>query len=144
MAAVPITIGPHETLARAYELMTLNGIRRLPVVSGGRIAGIVTLSDVLAMKPSDPARRLSLAEVAAALDRLVVSTVMSKEPVCVFDSDTVGHAAELMLEHKVGGLPVIDTSHRLQGLVTASDLFRLMAQRWRDDNLRFSGARSSD
>ncbi len=135
-----ISVGPYDSLAQAWELMSVNRIRRVTVMDGDDLAGILTQRDILNAKPGDPGRRLSLAEVAEALDRLVVSTIMTRDPISAFDNDTVGHAAELMLEHKIGGLPVIDTRRKVVGLVTESNIFRLLADRWRDDNLIFSGA----
>ena len=139
MTATLVTVSPYDTLARAYELMMAHRIRRLPVLDGERLVGIITLSDLLEVKQSDPGHRLGLAEVAQELSRLVVSTVMRSKPVCIFDNDTVGHAAELLLQHKIGGLPVIDADQRLVGILTESNLFQLLAQHWRDDNLIFSG-----
>ena len=139
-----ITVSHYDTLARAYELMTLNQIRRLPVLDDKQLVGIITLSDLLAVKPSDPARRVPLDEVAISLSRLVVSTGMSKDPICIFDYDTLGHAAELMLEHKIGGLPVVDAGRHVVGLITESNVFRLIAKRWHEDNLLLSGARVTD
>jgi len=141
MSTTLVTVGPYDSLAQAWEQMSRSGIRRLPVVENGELRGILTLTDLLALREPDPTHRRSLAEVAAELDRLVVSTAMSRDPVCVYANDTVGRAAELMLEHKVGGLPVLDLQGRLCGVVTESDLFALMARQWRDDNLVFSGAR---
>ncbi|MEX2480183.1 MAG: CBS domain-containing protein [Gammaproteobacteria bacterium] len=136
-----ISVSPYDSLARAWELMMTNQIRRLPVLDDGRVVGIVTQTDILNAKSADPAHRLALAEVARELDSLIVSTVMTKNPITIFDNDTAGHAAELMLEHKIGGLPVVDTQGTLLGLITESNLFRLLARRWREDNLIFSGAR---
>ncbi len=139
MTATVITVSPYDSLARAYELMMTNRIRRLPVLNGGGLVGIITLSDLLEAKQPDPTHRLSLAEVAHELARLVVSTIMRPQPICIFDNDTVGHAAELMLDNKIGGLPVIDTEQRLVGMLTESNLFQLLAKQWRDDNLIFAG-----
>jgi CBS domain-containing protein len=136
-----LSVNPYDSLARAWELMMTNQIRRLPVIDDGRLVGIVTQSDILNAKPADPAHRLALADIARELDTLIVSTVMTKRPITIFDNDTVGHAAELMLEHKIGGLPVVDTEGKVIGLITESNLFRLLARRWREDNLIFSGAR---
>jgi len=136
-----LSVTPYDSLARAWELMMTNHIRRLPVIDEGRLIGIVTQTDILNAKPADPAHRLALADVARELENLIVSTVMTKNPISIYDNDTVGHAAELMLEHKIGGLPVIDTEGNLVGLITESNLFRLLARRWREDNLIFSGAR---
>ncbi|MGE0485946.1 MAG: CBS domain-containing protein [Gammaproteobacteria bacterium] len=136
-----LSVGPYDSLARAWELMMTNRVRRLPVLDEGRLVGIITQTDVLNAKPADPAHHLALADVARELDTLTVAPVMTRDPLCIYDNDTVGHAAELMLEHKIGGLPVVDTSGALVGLITESNLFRLLAQRWREDNLIFSGAR---
>jgi len=144
MTTTVVSVSPYDTLARAYELMTTHRIRRLPVLDGDRLVGIITLSDVLEVKQSDPGHRLGLAEVAQELARLVVSTTMRSKPICIFDNDTVGHAAELMLENKIGGLPVTDTEQRLVGMLTESNLFQLLAQRWRDDNVIFSGVAARD
>ena len=141
MTPSPLTVTPYDTLARAYELMMTERIRRLPVLDGERLAGIITLSDLLALRQPDPGHRKSLAQVAQELDRLVVSTAMQRDPICVHDNDSIGHAAELMLEHKIGGLPVLDAEHKLVGVITESNLFRLLAEHWRTDNLIFSGAR---
>ncbi len=141
MTASVITVGPYASLAEAWQTMSDKQIRRLPVIEDGRLLGIITQSDILNAKPSDPARRMNLADVAAQLDKLVVSVVMTREPVCVFANDTVGHAAELMLEHKIGGLPVLDTQRQLCGVITESNIFRLLARQWREDNAVFSGAR---
>lgn len=135
------SVGPYDTAARAYELMREHRIRRLPVVQDGRLVGILTLSDLLALETPDPGHRRGVGEIAGELAKLVVGVVMTRDPVCVYASDTVGRAAELMLEHKVGGLPVRDADARLVGVVTESDLFRLLAESWRNDNLIFSGAR---
>jgi acetoin utilization protein AcuB len=139
MTSTVIAVSPYDTLARAYELLMANRIRRLPVLEGERLVGIITLSDLLEVKQSDPAHRHSLQEIAQELARLVVSTVMRAKPICIYDNDTVGHAAELMLENKIGGLPVIDANERLVGVLTESNLFQLLARQWRDDNLIFSG-----
>ena len=140
MKAPAISIGPYDSLAVARESMATHGVRRLPVVHDGKLTGIITLSDLLRAQTGDPARRVNPNEIVAELDRLTVVTTMTRDPVCVFDNDTVGRAAELMLEHKIGGLPVVDVSQALVGVVTESDIFRLLAERWRADNVIFSGA----
>jgi acetoin utilization protein AcuB len=139
MTATVITVSPYDTLARAYELMITNRVRRLPVLDGARLAGIITLSDLLEVKQPDPTHRHNLADVAQELGRLVVSAIMRPQPICIFDNDTVGHAAELMLDNKIGGLPVMDADAHLVGMLTESNLFQLLAKCWRDDNLIFSG-----
>lgn len=142
MSVFLITVSPDDTLARAYELMRINSIRRLPVVEGSDLVGIITLSDVLAIKHPDPAHRIPLDEIASELSQIYVRTIMVRDPVCIYTNDTLGHAADLMLEHKIGGLPVIDADKNIVGLITESNIFRMLAKCWREGNLIFSGARA--
>ncbi len=130
-----ITVEPYQSLAEAYELMKKNQIRRLPVVKNGKLEGIITVSDILDAKPSDVSHALSFESVAESLSKIIVELVMTEEPIVIYQSDTVGHAAELMLEHKIGGLPVLDARHELAGLITESDIFRKLAGQWRQETL---------
>lgn len=125
---------PYETLAEAYSTMCLRGIRRLPVVEHGRLVGILTRSDILEAKPSEIGHGVDFDAVMHDLDRVTVGVAMHRDPVAIFEADTLGHAAELMLEHKIGGLPVLDARNELVGVITESDLFRLVAAQWREDN----------
>lgn len=128
------TAGPYDTLAEAYSTMCLRGIRRLPVLEHGRLAGIITRSDILEAKPTDIGHAVDFSTVAESLDRITVGVAMRRAPVFVYEADTVGHAAELMYTHKIGGLPVLDARETLVGVITESDLFRLIAQQWRLEN----------
>lgn len=139
MSACPITVDAYQSLAEAYELMRDKHIRRLPVISNKKLKGIITLKDILEAKQPDVTHRLSLEEVIGTLSDIVVELAMSKEPVSVYRTDTLGHAAELMLENKIGGLPVIDIKGDLVGLITESDIFRKLAHAWREDNMREIG-----
>ncbi len=126
-----LTLGKYDSLAQAYEKMASNHIRRIPVVEHDRLIGIITLSDILQFKPVEIGRYLSFKELSETLDNLIVELVMTADPIVVYQTDQVGYAAELMLENKIGGLPVLDASKNLVGLVTESDIFRLLARQWR-------------
>lgn len=130
-----LTVSLYDTLAQAHEIMAKNKIRRLPVVDKHKkLAGIITLKDVLEAKPSDVRHTMYIEDIYAHLSRLTVSTAMTANPVTIYQTDTVGHAAEVMLEHKIGGLPVLDADGNLAGVVTESDIFRLLVRRWREEN----------
>jgi acetoin utilization protein AcuB len=126
-----ITLEKYDSLAEAYEKMTANHIRRIPVVEHGKLIGIIALSDILQFKPVEVGRYLSFKELSETLDDLIVELVMTADPIVVYQTDQVGYAAELMLDNKLGGLPVLDSSGNLVGLVTESDIFRLLARQWR-------------
>lgn len=130
MTPEPITVAPDAALVTAYELMTENEIRRLPVVEKDELVGIITLSDVLGAIPSlredlDTETKLSLT------DRRV-RMVMTWDPVTVDPEDTIQEAAERMLEYQVSGLPVV-SGGRPVGIITESDIFRLVVESWADE-----------
>jgi CBS domain-containing protein len=117
------TIGPDDTLHVADGMMSLGGIRHLPVVSGGALVGILTHRDILRA----PASFVGLASDArAALKALIVRDVMTREVVTIDANATVEEAAARLLKHKVGCLPVLERGD-LVGIVTTSDLLHGIA-----------------
>jgi CBS domain-containing protein len=122
MTRDPLTIDPGLTVSGAYQLMKDSGIRRLPVVDGGRLLGIVTLGDLRAAVAS-PEANLNIFEMAFHMQRFTVMQIMTHEVVTVTPDTSIEVACELMLKHKIGGLPV----------VTESDIFRLVAQHWSEN-----------
>lgn len=127
MTTEPITIPRDTTLPVAYQLMRLNHIRRLPAVNDeGRLVGIVTMGDVREARPKE-SMRLSFWEMHDLAANLEVQTFMTVEPVTVTPDTSIKQAAELMLEHKVGGLPVVEDD-AVVGIITESDIFRVLVQ----------------
>lgn len=134
-----ITIDQYATLAEAYEIMVKNKIRRIPIVIDKKLVGIITMSDILEAKPSDVGHSLNSDEMNELLSTITVDTVMTKKPLEIYQTDTLGHAAEMMLDEKIGGLPVLDANRNLVGLITESDIFRTVVKKWRDDNILTAG-----
>lgn len=134
-----ITIDRYATLAEAYEIMVKNKIRRIPIVIDKKLVGIITMSDILEAKPSDVGHSLNSDEMNELLSTITVDTVMTKKPLEIYQTDTLGHAAEMMLDEKIGGLPVLDANRNLVGLITESDIFRTVVKKWRDDNILTAG-----
>lgn len=116
------TIKISGTLPEAHALMKEKKIRRLPVLDEGKLVGIVTLGDIREASPSD-ATSLSIYELNYLLAKLDVKSIMSREPLTVSPSTKLSEAAKLMLNHKIGGLPVVD-GDKLVGIITESDIFR--------------------
>lgn len=136
MSRPAASVDVYASLAEAYSTMCLRGIRRLPVIEHGRLTGIITRSDILEAKPTELGHAIGFDAVMHSLEGLTVGVVMRRTPVAVYEADTVGHAAELMLTHKIGGLPVLNARDEVVGVITESDLFRLIAAQWRADNAR--------
>lgn len=122
MSKEVVAITPHQSLPEAHDLMKKNKIRRLPVVDGGELVGILTLGDLREAGPSD-ATSLSIFELNYLLARLTVDKIMTRDPLTVTSTTGLTEAAKLMLHHKIGGLPVIDKGE-LVGVITESDIFR--------------------
>jgi acetoin utilization protein AcuB len=123
MTRDPITLSPDDTLGRAAETMARRNVRRIPLVEHEALVGIVAKSDVLSACPPDfnpfSAEALSLLPLTTPLRQ-----IMSAKPVTVRPDTPIEVAAQLMVEHKIGGLPVV--SERLAGILTESDLFRAL------------------
>ena len=113
----------------AYNLMMKHGIRRLPVIRGEELVGIVTLGDLREARPS-PATSLSIYELNYLLGKLTVAEVMTHQPYTVTPATGIQKAARLMFERKVSGLPVVDEHNRTVGIVTESDIFRMLIDQW--------------
>lgn len=128
MTPHPISIDPKTTLPDAHRLMQDSHIRRLPVVERCKIVGIVTLGDIREAEPSR-ATTLSIYEVHYLLSKLTVERIMTRNPITIAPDQTIRDAARLMLQHKIGGLPVVEPqSGKLVGIITESDIFRILAQ----------------
>ena len=124
MTSDPITIASNATLPEAHRLMKENSIRRLPVVDNGKLVGIVTWGDIREAEASD-AITLSVYELHTLLDKLQVGQIMTRNPITIRPTTSIARAAQIMLEHKIGGLPVV--SHgKLVGIITESDIFRVL------------------
>ena len=115
MSAPPITISDDTDFKSALGLMQKHRIRRLPVLSaGGVLTGIVAERDLL-----------------VAADRYLsspvdVARIMTRHVVTVGDTTPVVDAAILMMERKIGGLPVVNSSRKLLGIITETDLLKAL------------------
>jgi acetoin utilization protein AcuB len=124
-----ITITPDTSLKEAHDIMNAKNIRRLPVVIYGKVLGIVTLGDIRGAEPSR-ASSLSVWEMNDLLANLKVAEIMTRNPTTIHEDASIGDAARVMLEKKFSGLPVVDQENRLVGIITESDIFRLVASEW--------------
>lgn len=127
-----VTVEPDLSLPEASRLMKAKGFRRLPVVKHGKLLGIVSLSDVHEAEPSD-ATTLSIWELTYLLSNLKVEKIMTGNPVTVRETATLAEVARIMLEKKIGGIPVVDAANNLIGIITESDVFRAVVTEWDKD-----------
>jgi len=109
MTQDPVTANGEALLIQARLKMQRGGFRQIPVFSDGDLVGVITDRD--------------LREHAGYLDRTKVTTAMSKKLITVTPATTVEAAAQLLLQQKIGGLPVVEKG-RLVGMITTSDILQ--------------------
>src|SRR5215470_3212650 len=126
MSADPIAVSPDTTVFDARQTMLKERIRPFFVTEGHRPLGIVTDRDIRLNLPSQ-ATSLSVWEVNYLLARLTVEEVMTTGVIIIGPDQNARNAARLMLEHKIGALPVLDAG-RLIGIITETDVLRAFAR----------------
>lgn len=123
MTGNPITITSMATIADASEIMRANKFRRLPVVDGGQLVGVVTDRDLRAVAPS-PATALSIFELNYLLAKMKIKDIMKKKVITIQEDATVEEAALLLYNHRIGGLVVVDAQGGVAGVITETDIFK--------------------
>lgn len=122
-----LTTNPQTAISAAHQIMIDKQVRRLPVVDKGKLVGLITIGDVREASPSD-ATTLSIWELNYLWSQLTVDRVMTPNLLTVTPETPIIDVAELMLEHKVSGLPVVDENKALVGIITESDIFRMLVR----------------
>jgi acetoin utilization protein AcuB len=120
-----VTVCTHDTMQRAIELMQDYDIRMLPVMDGGLLVGIVTDRDIKRASLSDTAL-VDARQIQYHLSRVEIGAIMSRNPVAVPDDYTIEETAEVLLNNKFSGCPVVDREGKIVGIVTKDDLFGAM------------------
>ena len=120
MTPLPITVPPDTSVSEARELMQRKRIRHLLVTEGDRLVGMLTDRDIRLNLPS-PASSLSVWEINYLLAKLTVREVMTRGVITIGPGRQVAEAVNLVLEHKIGALPVTE-NERVVGIITETDL----------------------
>lgn len=130
MTKNPLVMTPAETIGRAHELMTENRIRQLPIVDEGALLGIITDRDIRSFLAQSAL--VEPEEWAQAL-RTKVREIMTAEPLTLAPDDDLREAVELLIEEKIGGIPVVDQAEGLVGIVTYVDVLRCYLNRLEEE-----------
>lgn len=122
-----ITTTPNVSIPEAHKLMRDKKIRRLPVVNEKEtLIGIISDYDIIHASPS-PATSLSIWELNYLLNKITVKDVMTEDVFTVQEDDTIERAACIMVDKKVGGLPVL-RGKRPVGVITETDIFKIFME----------------
>jgi acetoin utilization protein AcuB len=125
MSKNPITIDINASMQEAIKVMKQGNIKLLPVLSGDDLVGVLTDRDLKKASASD-ATSLDVHELLYLIMKIKVKDIMVKNPVTVPEDFTVEETAEVLFNKKISGVPVIGKTGRLVGVITKSDLFRVI------------------
>lgn len=130
MTKDPLTVTPTETIGQADELMNTNKIRQLPVVQGKDLVGIVTDRDIRSFLSGSLLEGVEAREEAL---NTKVREIMTTEPMTLSPDDDLQEAVEIMIDEKIGGIPVVDEAEGLVGIVTYVDVLRCFLNRLQEE-----------
>ncbi len=137
MSQPAITIAWNASVLDASALMETHSVRRLPVIGDmDTVTGIVSLGDVreaISVYSTSSPYAPDHDEILLAVDE-----IMSSPAYTVGLDDTLMHVVRLMVDHKIGGVPVVDAKEQPLGMITESDVFRLLIQTWEIEDMTSS------
>jgi CBS domain-containing protein len=110
--------------------MNTNKIRQLPVVQGKDLIGIITDRDIRSFLSGSLLEGVEAREEALNSE---VREIMTTEPMSVSSDDDLQEAIELMIDEKIGGIPVVDEAEGLVGIVTYVDVLRCFLNRLQEE-----------
>lgn len=121
MTENPYTIASDAPISDAIALMREKSLKRVPVVEGEKVVGILTQGDIQKVSPTQ-ATSLSIFEINYLLSKLTVKDGMSKSIITIEADSLLEKAAVIMRENRIGTLPVVEDG-KLIGIITESDIF---------------------
>ena len=125
MSKPVITIDINNSMNDAINLLKKHNIRTLPVMKNKKLVGIVTDRDLKRASASD-ATSLEIHELLHLISSIKIKDIMTKDPITVPLDYTIEETAETLLKHKISGVPIIDHEDDLIGIITKSDIFRII------------------
>ena len=120
-----VTISAGDTLSTVEDIMTLGGVRHMPVVHRGVLVGVVSERDLLRASLSS-LTEFGTEQRRAFLQVVEIKRVMSAPPIVIAPDATVEQAARVLADRKIGCLPVLD-GEKLVGMVTETDVLAYFA-----------------
>lgn len=127
MTRDPMTAEPNTTIGEAIQMMRELDVRHLPVVQSGELIGMLSDRDLRGVSFVDVMEDTDLTALRRRLDG-AVSEVMNSDLLQVTVETEVAEIVELMLEHRIGAIPVVETgSNELIGIVSYIDVLRAAA-----------------
>ena len=119
-------VRPETHLEEVVRLLQRRNVRHLPVLDHEDLVGIISDRDLKSVLPS-PVTKLAATATPAHSDGLTAGDIMTKRVITVEPMVSVEDAARLLVEKRIGALPVMDGG-TLVGIVTETDVLRLFVR----------------
>lgn len=131
MSLNPITVDQDCSLEEAVGIMKKHRVRRLPVLVGEKLIGIVTDRDIRSAAAFhvvmfDEKERELAPDLRDMLEATTVRDIMNKDVITVQPNRSVITAASIMLKEEISGLPVVDSRGSVIGIITVKDIFKIL------------------
>jgi len=120
-----ITVDVNDSMQDAMKLLKEHEIRMLPVMKKDKLVGVITDRDLKRASASD-ATTLEIHELLFLLTKIKAKDLMTKDPITVPPDFTVEETAQVLLNNKISGAPVVDSSGDVVGTITQTDLFQVL------------------
>jgi acetoin utilization protein AcuB len=120
-----ITVDADDSMLDATKILKEHNIRHLPVLEKGTLVGIITDRDLKRASPSD-ATSLEAHELLYLIANIKVREIMTRNPITVPYNFTIEEAAQILLDAKISGMPVVDKDGKVIGTITQTDLFKVL------------------
>jgi len=121
-----ISLGVNSSVMDAAEILREKNIRQFPVIDRhARLVGIVSDRDIRDAMPSKFIPGDAVMEKGGGLYTLTAGDIMTLDPITVSSDTAINEAADLLVKHKIGGLPVVD-GRELLGIITQADVLRFL------------------
>ena len=125
MSKEVVTVKAKDKMPDALAVMKGNNIHMLPVMNKDKLVGIVTDGDLKKASASD-ATTLEVKEYKSLLYTIEIQDIMTKDPITIPPDFTMEEAAEVLLENKISGVPVVEGGGKIVGTITQTDIFKAM------------------
>ncbi len=123
-----VSATPDTPLKEAFSKMNHAHVRHLPIVSGGRLAGIVSDRDIRLLGMQVDGAEEGGMVFSLDLDT-TVGDVMHTDPIVIAPDVDLHEAIDMFIEEKVGAIPVVDEADHLLGIIGYIDLLELLQDR---------------
>jgi len=120
-----VTVDADDSMLDATKLLKEHNIRHLPVLEKGKLVGVITDRDLKRASPSD-ATTLEAHELLYLIANIKVREIMTRNPITVPYNFTIEEAAEILLQARISGMPVVDKDGDVIGTITQTDLFKVL------------------